>query len=164
MKRQSRQTLPVVAFIREVLRQRDTLGICIATAVLLFSIFPLVLPISPGVRVAAARRFQLAGWPFPLWALFQPLPSMYNFENHWEVAFTSIAGTTADETCRREFGGFVNHHVLDAVFLGRVALERCGFPAHVRFRTTYRGTTVESGYVLTAGPGLHGFILTPQPE
>jgi hypothetical protein len=89
---------------------------------------------------------------------------MYNFENRWDVTLTPRAGTTADETCLRAFGGFVNHHVLDTVFLGRVALERCGLPAHVRFRTTYRGTTVESAYLLTAGPGVHGFIITPQPE
>jgi hypothetical protein len=160
----SMRTLPVVAFLKRLLRDRDPLAICLVGPVLLFSISILLLPVSRTVQVAAARRFQLAGWPFAAWAAFQPLPSMYNFENHWDVTFTPNGGTAVAGNCRREFHGFINHHVLDTVFVGRVALERCGLPAQVRFRTTYRGTTVENRYVLTGGPGLHGFIITPQPE
>jgi hypothetical protein len=116
------------------------------------------------VQAAAARRFQLAGWPFLAWAVFQPLPSMYNFENRWDVTFTPPVVAKAEDDCRLAFHGFINHHVFNRVLLQRVALERCGLPAHVRFRTKYRGTIVESRYVLTSRPGMHGLVVTPQPE
>jgi hypothetical protein len=124
----------------------------------------LLLPLSGTVTDAAARRFHLAGWPFAAWALFQPLPSMYNFENRWDVTFTTSARTVPAEDCETAFHAFINHHVFNRVLLYRAALERCGLPATVRFQTRYRGTTVETRYRLTRGPDAHGFIVTLDPE
>ncbi len=149
---------------RALLRKSDPLAIAIAGAILLFSVCILVLPLSRTVQIAASRRFQLAGWSFTDWAVFQPLPSMYNFENRWDVTFMPSALPAADPACGQAFHGFINHHVFNRILLQRVAIERCGLPAEVRFSTTYRGTTVENRYELTAGPGLHGFVVTPLPE
>ena len=145
-------------------RDRDWLAVCIVAPILLYSAAILLLPLSATVRQAAARRFHLAGWPFGAWALFQPLPSMYNFENRWDVTFTRSARTEPAEDCGKTFHAFVNHHVFNRVLLYRAALERCGLPATVRFHTTYRGTTVETRYRLLRGPDAHGFIVTLDPE
>ncbi len=158
------ESLPVVAFLHAVSRKRDAVAVCLVGAILVFSSFILLLPVSRTVQAAAARRFQLVGWPFAVWAVFQPLPSMYNFENRWQVTFTPHEGAVADEACQREFRGFINHHIFNRVLLQRVALERCGLPAHVRFQTVYRGLTITNEYLLTAGPGLHGFVVTPQSQ
>jgi len=164
----SRRTVPppfpIVAFVRGLRRTHDTLAAWLAASILLFSICILLLPVSRTAQVAAARRFQLAGWPFLAWAVFQPLPSMYNFENRWDVTFTPHGAPEPDEDCRLQFHGLINHHIFNRVLLQRVALERCGLPALVRFQTTYRGLTVVNRYVLTGGPGLHGFIVTLRPE
>jgi hypothetical protein len=145
-------------------RERDWLALSIVAPILLYAAAILLLPMSAPVREAAARRFHLAGWPFAAWALFQPLPSMYNFENRWDVTFTTSARTAPAEDCAKTFHSFVNHHVFNRVLLYRAPLERCGLPATVRFQSTYRGTTVETRYRLTRGPDAHGFIVTHDPE
>ena len=158
------RTLPLADFMRALRRQPDTVAVCLVAAILFFSLFLLVLPVSRTVQIAALRRFQLADWPFAAWAAFQPLPSMYNFENRWDVTFSPKPGAATDEACGQVFHGFINHHIFNRILLMRAQLERCGLPAQVRFRATYRNTTVESRYQLTAGPGLHGLIVTPQTE
>ena len=159
----SMRRLPIATFARETRRKPDLLALgALVGPIAMFSALILSLPISPIVREAAARRFHLVGWRFAVWAPFQPLPSMYNFENRWDVTFTPGAAIGSREDCRTGFHTFVNHHVFNRVLLQRAALERCGLPAHVRFGTTYRGTTVESRFVLTPGPGAHGFIVDPE--
>ena len=150
--------------MRTLRRQPDPITICLFGAVLFFSLFIMLLPVSRTVQVAALRRFQLTGWSFAAWAVFQPLPSMYNFENRWDVTFAPDRRVATDEACGQAFHEFINHHIFNRILLMRAPIERCGLPAQIRFRATYRGTTVESGYDLTAGPGLHGFVATPQPE
>ena len=156
--------LPVVAFIREMSRKRDPLAMIITSAVLFFALVILSLPFSRTVQVAAAERFHLARWRFGGWALFQPLPSMYNLENSWQVTFTPDASSAEAQACEAPFRGFINHHVFNRILLQRAGLELCGLPARVRFETTYRTTTVETDYLLTANPGSHGFTVVPLPQ
>lgn len=155
--------LPIRAFVRARSDDRDPLAFCLVGAVVCFSAVLLALPFSATLRSAAARRFHLAEWPLSAWALVQPLPSMYNFENAWEVTFTP-RGTAPQDLCRDMFHGFINHHIFNRVLLQRAALEQCGLPARVRFRTTFRSTTVESRYLLTPTPNRHGFSVVPDPE
>ena len=145
-------------------QDRDWLAVCIVAPIVLYSAAILLLPLGGSVRDAAARRFHLSGWPFAAWALFQPLPSMYNFENRWDVTFTTRARTAPADDCGKVFHAFINHHVFNRVLLHRALLERCGLPAIVRFQTRYRGTTVETHYRLIPGPNTHGFIVTLHPE
>jgi hypothetical protein len=149
--------IPIVAFTRAMRRRPDPLALAIVTVVALFAAAILGMPASVAVRTAAMGRFHLSGWPIAAWAIAQPLPSMYNFENHWEVSFS---GATSDD-CRSRFRGFLNHHVFSGVVGRRAVLERCGLPADVVYRSTYRGTTVETRYRITHGPGTHGLVVTP---
>jgi len=153
--------LPVVAFVRELSRKRDPLAVVITAAVLFFVLAILSLPFSRTVQVAAAERFHLSRWRFTSWAIFQPVPSMYNLENSWTVTFTPEARSADAQACEAPFRGFINHHVFNRILLQRAGLELCGLPAQVRFRTTYRATSVETDYLLTANPESHGFTVVP---
>ena len=103
------------------------------------------------------ERFQLTRWPLAVWILFQPLPSMYNFENRWDVS------TARPGPCPERIAGFINHHVYNriALFNGRIRFVQCPLPAWVHFRSTYMGTTVETTYRLDGGPDQHGLTVTP---
>ena len=142
-------------------RKRDPVAMAITGAVLVFALAVLSLPFSRTVQAAAAQRFHLSRWRFPVWAVFQPLPSMYNLENSWSVTFTPEAASTDPSACDAPFHGFINHHVFNRILLQRAGLELCGLPARVRFKTTHRTTTVETDYLLTANPGSHGFTVVP---
>ena len=153
--------LPIVAFCREISRKRDPVALVITGAVLFFALAILSLPFSKTVQVAAAQRFHLARWRFGAWAVFQPLPSMYNLENSWGVTFTPQAASADAQACGAPFHGFINHHVFNRILLQRVGLELCGLPARVRFETSYRKTSVETDYLLTPTAGSHGFTVVP---
>ena len=122
-----------------------------------FSSFIVLMPLSETVRVAALERFELARWPLAAWMLFQPLPSMYNFENRWDVS------TARPGPCPERIAGFINHHVYNriALFNWRAHFRQCQLPAWVRFRSTYAGTTVETSYRVDGGPDGRGLIVTP---
>ena len=154
--------LPITTFLRSLRHDRDPIAIGIAGSISLFAVCVLSLPFSAPARVVAMQRFHLAGWNYGAWALFQPVPSMYNFDNRWDVTFTRPEGSGADDDlCQVLFHGHINHHVFNRVLLRRAELERCGLPAQVHFRTVYRGTGIETGYLLAGQPGRHGFSVTP---
>lgn len=154
---------PIVAFVRHLRRDRDPVALGIVGAIALFSLCILSLPFSSSARVAAMQRFHLAGWNYAAWALFQPVPSMYNFENRWDVEFTRPPGSGAPPNgdCERPFHARVNHHIFQPVLLLRAQIERCGLPAEVLLRSSYRGTQVHTRYLLGARVRGHGFAATP---
>ncbi len=154
--------LPIVLFVRAMLCKPDAVALCLVVPILIFLILIAFLAASRTVQEVAIRRFHLNGVAFGAWALLQPVPSMYNFENYWDVTFTGSPAQETSEECARAFQGFINHHVFNRVLLQRVSLEQCGLPAHVRFTTTYRGTKVATSYLLTRGPAAHGFIVRPE--
>jgi len=150
-------TLPILDFIEANAEKPDRAALFLLSAMLFFSCFILLLPLSATVRRAGLQRFQLARWPLAAWIAFQPLPSMYNFENRWEVI------RPPGGPCSEQVGGFVNHHVYNriALFNGRIRFVQCPLPAWVHFRSTYMGTTVETTYRLDSGPDQHGLTVTP---
>lgn len=150
--------LPVVEFAAANVRRPDRGALALVAAILVFSACILSLPLSDTARRAALARFQLSGWPLAAWMAFQPLPSMYNFENRWEVV-----RAPGGEECPSPVEGFINHHVYNRIVLfdWRLRLRRCPLPARVYFRSTYRGTTVETTYRIDSGPADHGMVVTP---
>jgi len=157
----ARGRLPILDFIAANAEKPDRAALLLLSAVLLFACFILLLPLSETVRRAGLRRFQLTRWPLAAWMLFQPAPSMYNFENRWEVVRPH-----ADGACPRTTNGFVNHHVYNriALFNWRVRFRQCPLPAWMHFRSAYRGTVVETTYRLDSGPDQHGITVTPVTE
>ena len=150
-------SLPIRDFIEANTERPDRLALSLVSAVLVFSCFIVLLPLSETVRRAAMERFQLTRWPLAAWILFQPLPSMYNFENRWDVV------TASPGPCPERIAGFINHHVYNriALFNWRVRFRQCQLPAWVRFRSTYAGTAVETSYRVDGGPDGRGLTVTP---
>ncbi len=149
--------LPIRDFVAANRVRADRLALALVAAVVVFSCCILALPFSERARIAALERFQLRGWPLTAWMLFQPVPSMYNFENRWEVV------TPGPGPCPERSAGFVNHHAYNriALFNYRLGLHQCQLPAHVYLRSTYRGTTVETSYRVSRDAGGHGLDVTP---
>ncbi len=150
--------LPIVEFIDANARKPDRGALALVAAVLVFSSVILSLPFSESMRRAALARFQLARWPFVAWVVFQPLPSMYNFENQWEVMRAPDG-----DLCQTPIEGFINHHVYNPLLPldWPLPLARFPAPARVLFRSTYMGTTVATAYRLDSGPGDRGLVVTP---
>ncbi len=149
--------LPIREFFAANRERPDRLALSLVSAVAAFSCCIALLPLSQTARVAALERFQLRGWPLAAWMLFQPLPSMYNFENRWEVT------APGPGPCPARSAGFVNHHAYNrlALFNYRLGLRQCQLPARVRLRSTYRGTVVETSYRVSADPDGRGLVVTP---
>lgn len=49
------------------------------------AVWALLLPWVPAVAEASMRRFHLTSGSFAAWAIQQPIPAMYNFENTYEI-------------------------------------------------------------------------------
>jgi hypothetical protein len=152
--------------MRATARERDVPALLITAAIVMYSAFIVLLPVSDTVRRLAEMRFHLSGWPLGAWVMFQPLPSMYNFENQWTVTFSRSSPVVSTDACPETITGYINHHVYNRLLLpgSRLRLERCGLPALVRFTSTYRGTTINTTYVVRHGPGEHGLTVTSPPD
>jgi len=149
--------LPIREFIAANRERPDRLALSLVSVVVAFSSCIALLPLSETARVAALERFQLRRWPLAAWMLFQPLPSMYNFENRWEVT------APGPGPCPERSAGFVNHHAYQriALFNFRLGLRMCQLPARVRLRSAYQGTAVETIYQVSGDPDGRGLTVTP---
>ncbi len=149
--------LEVREFIAANVEQPDPGALTIAAAVVIFSCFVVTIPLSESVRRAAIERFQLVRWPLAAWMLFQPVPAMYNFENRWEVVRPEAG------PCPEDSSGFINHHVYNriALFTWRLQFRQCQLPARVTLRTTYRGTTLQTSYLVDASRDDDGLTVLP---
>ncbi len=65
--------------------RRDYAFIAIVALVLLNAAWLLLMPVVPAIASTTLHRFHLRSRSFPLWAIQQPIPAMYNFGNRFEV-------------------------------------------------------------------------------
>jgi hypothetical protein len=70
---------------RLICEKRDVAGALLCALVICISIWQLALPLSRSVQDATLARFHLASPSFAGWALQQPIPSMYSFENRYWI-------------------------------------------------------------------------------
>ena len=110
----------------------------------------LLMPWVPAITRASMRRFHLVTPSFALWAIAQPMPSMYSFANTFDVRTsapvdyemmvvdTAYAGVRHPDCLHREY---VNHYPSQVVTFGEVRLGLCrpGEPRWVVTSSTYRG-------------------------
>jgi len=155
--------LPIRDFVAAQSKKPDGLALAIVFAVLFYSACILLLPLSETARRAGMERFQLTGWPLAVWALFQPTPSMYNFENEWDVTPLPPGEWRQSDGCPERVESYVNHHVYNRIVLPnlRLLFHHCPLPVLVHFRSTYMGTRVETTYRLEGLPGDGGIAVTP---
>jgi len=145
--------LPVLIAARALRHSRDGLTLALLISLGVYSVLISMLPASTKASELAIRRFHASGWAFASWAMLQPLPWMYNFENRLSVEYERNSVPACQP--RSEF---VNHQPYGRLFAthDRYWYRECG-RARVRFSTTYRGLAIETGYLVEprrAGTGL----------
>ena len=136
--------LPVLTAFTAWRRSGDRFTLLLVTALSLYSILILLIPVSTTAQRLAMTRFHANGWRFLPWAVMQPTPWMYNFENQMTVEYAR-----SDQPECRARTEFVNHQPYGKLFApyDRYLNRQCG-GARVRFSTTYRGVAVETRYVV----------------
>ena len=156
-------TIPFVAYLRA--GGHDRLARALVYVIACASVVLLALPFNSAVQRSAIRRFHQSQWNRAAWMLLQPMPSMYNFENRWQVTF--ISPPEHEPRCAERVEGYINHHVVHRLLLpaGRALFVLCG-PAHVRFRTTYRDVTLTTRYTVARRQtnGRDGLVVTREPR
>ena len=103
-----------------------------------------LMPLVPAISVAGMRRFNLIGDSFPVWALQQPVPSMYNFANMG----TLISGEMEAAAPPVAANHFPTRRY---TFLQRSAL-RPSLPQVLLTSSSYRGNKVAARHVIIPGP------------
>ena len=125
----------------------------VIAALLIYGAAIISMPLSESMRTLMMRRFHADTWPFAAWAAIQPVPSMYNFENHWRVLYDRLEAPDCKN--RTEYD---NHHTFGrfSIPFERYRFDRCG-GALVIYSTRYRGTVVESTYRIDKKPEGTGY-------
>lgn len=98
--------------------------------------------VSPSIATLWMRRFH-TDLPYPVWALMQPAPSMYSYEN-----------VATFQEGKRERSEVVNHHLYrvtsDHSYFWVTRLKKRGT---LTLRSTYQGNTVETVYTIRKTDG-----------
>lgn len=146
-------------------RTRDYGFIVIVVMVVVVAVWLLLMPFVPAIASATLHRFHLRSESFPWWAIQQPIPSMYNFANRFEVREfpPGLVDPILDNTEKR----YINHfptRVLTFANTRYLHLNK-GADRWVTIDSTYRGQTVETRFHAKALDG-GGFELVrlPSPE
>jgi hypothetical protein len=137
-------------------KRRDFGFVAIVTLVGCHALWLLLMPVVPAIASATLHRFHLRTRSFSLWAVQQPIPSMYNFANRYEVSEISpyflSAGFLANdflapviETDNRRY---INHFPTRVLtFANRREFYLAdGTDRWVTLESTYRGQTLRSKY------------------
>jgi len=161
-------------FLKQIWNSRDIPSAILLLAILAAGLWMAALPLSTQVQQTFLRRFHLASSSYPVWAIQQTVPSMYNFENKYWFSHrpmsqdvidqlaseeTRIVNTKGISTVRRNTGSeteivsnMVNH------FPTRVATfadERIHLKDNPKgfyyFRTRYRGEEIKTTFKLEPG-------------
>jgi hypothetical protein len=144
--------------------QRDYGFIAIVTLVAITAIWLLLMPIVPAIASATLHRFHLRSESFATWALQQPIPSMYNFANRFEVRdrHPGLADSNANATETR----YINHFPARVMTFAnrRYRYLDQGKDRWFTIESSYRGQTLESWFHAKAKEGGHGFELIQLPS
>ena len=96
-------------FIIKATQQRDWFGLILFGMLISVAVAAVSILFSQTMKEAALKRFQLASDSFPLWAVHQSVPAMYNFENRVRFSNVISDGGVFDESEKSYFQKTVNH-------------------------------------------------------
>ncbi len=118
----------------------------IVTLVVLIAIWLLLMPWVPAIASATLHRFHLRTSWFALWAIQQPIPSMYNFANRYEVR--EIPPGLLDPIIDTSEKRYINHFPVRVLTFAntRYRYLHDGRDRWVTVDSTYRGQSIESRY------------------
>jgi hypothetical protein len=142
---------------------RDYGFLAIVLLVIVVAVWLLLMPFVPAIASATLHRFHLRSKSFPLWAIQQPIPSMYNFANRFEVREypPGLVDPILDSTEKR----YINHFPTRVLTFAntRYLHLRKAEDRWVTIDSTYRGQTVETRFHAKALDG-GGFELVRLPS
>lgn len=149
MRRVSRADWPLLKFVRSVRRERDVGAALLAGAMVLYAAFALAVATVPSASGFMMERFHLRT-SFAAWALLQPYPWMYNFDNAFLIREHPLS---AQELRQRKLGrGWraVNHQSARVVTFvdHRIKLLGARGTRYVYLASRYRGSEVVTAYRL----------------
>jgi hypothetical protein len=73
----------MLQLVIKIWKSKDLATLALLLAILLTAGWTLSLPFSETVQESTLKRFHLASPNFATWAIQQPVPSMYNFDNRY---------------------------------------------------------------------------------
>lgn len=142
---------------------RDYGFIAIVVMVLVVAVWLLLMPFVPAIASATLHRFHLRSESFLWWAIQQPIPSMYNFANRFEVREfpPGLVDPILDSPEKR----FINHFPTRVLTFAntRYRLLHKGQDRWITIDSTYRGQTLETRFHAKALEG-DGFELVRLPS
>ena len=89
-------------FVRQISRTKDWQSLGLLMVIVGVAVWLIVLPFSRSVQTTCLQRFHLATPSFVQWAIQQPVPSMYNFENRYWVAEHRLSAAELESLARNE--------------------------------------------------------------
>lgn len=136
---------PWVRFFRTARSDHDYFACSILAAISAYSIVAALILLVPFASEIGIKRFH-GRLPFHQWALMQPLPAMYNFEN--KVTIRAEASSEGQDTAE-PLVVWINHHVHRLT--GDGAHRWVGRFRHgsIVYESTYRDVFVRTVYEVT---------------
>lgn len=115
-----------IIFFREARSARDLSGLALFVAIAVSALVTVSILFSQTMADAALKRFHLASDNYPLWALQQCVPRMYNFENKIWFAASSEDATAAELESGSMYEATLNHFPARHITYGDLRAKQFG--------------------------------------
>jgi hypothetical protein len=117
------------------------------------AVWLLLMPVVPAIASATLNRFHLNTSSFAVWAIQQPIPSMYNFANRYEIHKVPPGMVdpilVADNQQR-----YINHFPTRVITFADTRVDfRDGKDRWFTFESSYRGRTLQTQVHVQAKAG-----------
>ena len=148
-----------IKILRETVKENDILSASFYLAIFLVSLFLISMPFCPWSQRQIMEKFHLKNGSFGEWALFQFVPSMYNFVNETWVSQRPFANDFDDDWNKNRPDAihyWLNHYPLRyATFSSDMRSKYLGIgqPTYLYIRSRYRGNDFISVYELQSKDG-----------
>lgn len=149
--------------LKQIRNSKDIPSTLLLAAIVGIALWIVALPMSATVQEAYLRRFHLASPSFLSWAIQQPVPAMYNFENQVTISAAKLeelevkppestsdvpTPNPTDENTIADF--MINHFPTRSFTFGHTRSHLKENPAgNYHLTTRYRGREIRSLFELT---------------
>lgn len=151
----------MLTFLRDARRARDHAGVVLAALMALYCLVPLSLLAAPQLALPLMARFHLRSESFATWALLQPSPWMYNFENYYLASEHSLTRNELENPPAGLRWQAINHQNARVITFAdmRARLTQSSGQRYYYLSSRYRGYHVLTAYRVSVtdapGPDAH---------
>lgn len=119
----------------------------IVALAIVVAIWLLLMPWVPAIASSTMHRFHLRSGSFTWWAIQQPIPSMYNFANRYEVR--ELPPGLLDPILETSDKRYINHFPARTLTFANTRFRYLheGQDRWMTIDSSYRGQTLESRYL-----------------